>query len=141
MPVTTIVDANVLLDILTADAVWASWSVNEIHKARAAGSLVINQIICAEIAPAFDFDWNTMEIWLRPSGIVLESLPFGASAIAASAHRAYRERGGIKAAPMPDFYIGTHATFSGYHILTRDPSRYRTYFPTTPVRSPDMDAA
>lgn len=136
MATTTIVDSNVLLDILTADAAWASWSVTEIRKARASGALVVNQIICAEIAPAFDFDWEALLDWLRPSGIVLETLPFEACSVAAAAHKTYRERGGNKSAPMPDFYIGAHASFSGHQILTRDASRYRFYFPSVAVRSP-----
>jgi hypothetical protein len=136
MPTSTIVDANVLLDILTADAVWAKWSVDEICKARTSGTLVINQIICAEVAPAFEFDWNAMENWLCPSGIILEPLPFEASPLAAAAHRTYRERGGRKTAPLPDFYIGAHARFSGHQILTRDASRYRSYFPSVFLRSP-----
>jgi predicted nucleic acid-binding protein len=42
----------------------------------------------------------------------------------------YRRRGGIKSAPLPDFFIGAHAAVARYSILTRDSARYRSYFPT-----------
>ncbi len=51
-----IVDANVLLDILTADPQWLAWSSGELRRAKAGGRILVNPIICAEIAPAFDFD-------------------------------------------------------------------------------------
>jgi hypothetical protein len=38
----------------------------------------------------------------------------------------YRRRGGAKRSPMPDFFIGAHASISGYQLLTRDAARYRT---------------
>jgi predicted nucleic acid-binding protein len=37
---------------------------------------------------------------------------------------------------MPDFYIGAHTAIAGLTLLTRDPGRYRTYFPTLPVIAP-----
>jgi predicted nucleic acid-binding protein len=37
---------------------------------------------------------------------------------------------------MPDFYIGAHAAISGYRLLTRDVSRYRTYYPTIDIIAP-----
>jgi predicted nucleic acid-binding protein len=37
---------------------------------------------------------------------------------------------------MPDFYIGAHAAVAGYRLLTRDVSRYRTYFPTMDIIAP-----
>ncbi len=131
-----LVDANVLLDVLTADPVWLPWSSAELAKAQALGPLVINPIVCAEIAPAFDCDWSRLDQWLRPSVFLREALPFEASVRAAEAHRAYRKRGGAKTSPMPDFYIGAHAEASGHTLLTRDAGRYRTYFPSVALIAP-----
>jgi predicted nucleic acid-binding protein len=133
-----LVDANILLDILTADPIWLPWSTFELQKARLAGQIVINPIICAEIAPAFDFDWIKLERWLRPSFLTLEALPFEASVVAAQAHAIYRKRGGKKDTPLPDFYIGAHAETAGHSRLTRDSSRYQTYFPAVQLISPTM---
>lgn len=47
-----LVDANALLDILTADPVWLEWSHGAMLRAAADG-LAINPIIYAELAPAF----------------------------------------------------------------------------------------
>ena len=83
-----LVDANVLLGILTADPVWLMWSSAQIANAKAIGPLIINAVICAEIAPAFGFDWVAIDQWLRPSLFVHEALPFETSVLAAQAHRA-----------------------------------------------------
>jgi predicted nucleic acid-binding protein len=48
----------------------------------------------------------------------------------------YRRRGGSRRSPMPDFYIGAHAALTGLTLLTRDASRYRTYFPTLRIVAP-----
>src|SRR5438128_1230565 len=103
-----LVDANVLLDILTADPQWLAWS-SALRSARAGDELLLNPIICAEIAPAFDFDWPRIDAWLAQAGLVKEPLPFEASVIAAATHREYRTRGGSRERPLPDFFIGAHA--------------------------------
>lgn len=136
MPSAVLVDANVLLDILTADPTWLPWSSMELQKARKLGPVVINPIICAEIAPAFDCDWQRLDQWLRPSSFLREALPFPASVIAAAAHEKYRKRGGTKDTPLPDFYIGAHAEAAGHRLLTRDAARYRTYFPSVRLITP-----
>ena len=118
-----LVDANVLLDVLTADPQWLSWSSTELRQAMAGGVVAVNPIICAEIAPAFDFDWIKLDDWLAQAGIFKEPLPFEASTVAAAAHREYRRRGGMRETPLPDFYIGAHAEFASCRLLTRDDAR------------------
>jgi hypothetical protein len=132
----TLVDTNVLLDILTADPQWLQWSSSKLYEARSAGSLGVNPIICAEIAPAFDFDWARLESWLDVAGFSKEPLPFAASTVAAAAHRQYRRSGGTRTSPLPDFYIGAHAEVGGHILLTRDGVRYRTYFPNVALTEP-----
>ncbi len=131
-----LVDANVLLDILTADPAWLAWSSDHISQARASGPLVINAVICAEIAPAFECDWVAIDQWLKPSQFVREAVPFEASVLAAEAHRTYRNQGGSKISTLPDFFIGAHAMVAGHRLLTRDAARYRTYFPGVTLISP-----
>ena len=101
----------------------------ELTKARAAGTVIVNPIICAEITPAFDFDWQKLDQWLLPSPFIQEALPFPSSVIAAAAHAEYRRRGGKRETPLPDFFIGAHAEVAEHSLLTRDAARYRTYFP------------
>jgi len=131
-----LVDANVRLDVLTSDPDWLVWSSTELQKAQATGLLVINPIVCAEIGPAFQFDWPSLDQWLRPALFIREALPFEASVIAAAAHREYRKRGGAKTSPLPDFFIGAHALCAGHTLLTRDTARYRTYFPSVLLIAP-----
>lgn len=132
----TLVDANVLLDVLTADPIWVAWSSASLVEARGIGALAVNPIVCAEIAPAFDFDWRRLDDWLAHSGILKEPLPFASATLAAAAHRRYRRRGGVRTTPLPDFFIGAHAEVGGLTLLTRDPVRYRTYFPQVPLICP-----
>jgi predicted nucleic acid-binding protein len=49
---------------------------------------------------------------------------------------AYRRKGGLKTSPLPDFYIGAHAAIAGHRLVSRDASRYRTYFPTVDLIAP-----
>lgn len=133
-----LVDANVLLDVLTADPKWLDWSSARLCEARAAGRLAVNPIVCAELAPAFEFDWPRLEQWLGGAGILKEPLPFAASTVAAAANREYRRRGGVRTSPLPDFYIGAHAEVDGHTLLTRDAVRYRTYFPKVLLIDPSQ---
>lgn len=121
-------DSNALLDIISGDPVWRAWSEAAIAAAGARGRLVINQVIVAELAPGFTTieeldDAVPRNIFRR------EGLPWEAAFIAGQAHRIYRDRGGTRGTPLGDFYIGAHAVFRGYTLITRDAARYRTYFP------------
>jgi hypothetical protein len=65
-----------------------------------------------------------------------EALPYEAAFLAGKSFLAYRRRGGTRTSPLPDFYIGAHAAVRGYQLLTRDATRYRTYFPTVALIAP-----
>jgi len=65
-----------------------------------------------------------------------EHLQYEAAFIAGKAFTRYREDGGARRSPPPDFYIGAHAAVAGYRLLTRDASRYRTYFPRLELIAP-----
>jgi predicted nucleic acid-binding protein len=131
-------DANVLIDLLTGDPTHMDWSLEQINIARENGGARVNPIVCAEIAPLFDFDWRRLGRWLRPPLYVRDPLPFEASVLAARAYQKYRQLGGTRTSPLPDFYIGAHAEAAGYSLLTRDIARYRTYFPNVHLIVPPV---
>ena len=65
-----------------------------------------------------------------------EPLPWEAGFLAEKCFVGYRKRGGTKQSPLPDFYVGAHAAIRGAALLTRDASRYRSYFPTLTLIAP-----
>jgi predicted nucleic acid-binding protein len=132
----TLVDSNVLLDVLTADPEWSEWSAQRIAEARDAGRLAISPIVYAEVSTGFDAI-EDLDDALPTGDFEREPLPDDAGFLAAKAFVAYRERGGKRRSPLPDFYIGAHAAVRGYRLLTRDAARYRTYFSSIELVSPD----
>jgi predicted nucleic acid-binding protein len=65
------------------------------------------------------------------------ALPWAAAFLAGKAFVSYRRTRGPVSTPLPDFFIGAHAAVEGLALLTRDPRRYRTYFPTVPLVAPE----
>lgn len=131
----TLVDSNVLLDILTEDDEWFEWSADRLTDAASAGSIVINPIIYAEVSPRFERIEDLDEA-LPTDYYRRVSLPWEAAFLAGQCFVTYRRRGGERRSPMPDFYIGAHAAVSGLTLLTRDARRYRKYFPTLRIVAP-----
>ena len=68
--------------------------------------------------------------------LMLWTLPYSAGFQAGKAFLDYRRKGGDRARPLPDFYIGAHAAASGLGLLTRDPGRFRHYFPQVELITP-----
>ena len=130
-----LLDANVLLDIATADPAWLAWSEGQFRAAAAQGPILINPIIYAELAPAFATQ-SDLDRWLDPAVFVRCPLPYAAGWSAAQAFVKYRRAGGTKTSPLPDFYIGAHAEAEGLTLVTRDAARYRTYFPSVTLITP-----
>lgn len=131
----TLVDSNVLLDVLTEDGRWFEWSAKALAEAAEAGPLYINPIIYAEVSVRFT-RVEDLDDAVPASDFRRADLPWAAAFLAAKAFVAYRRRGGERSTTLPDFFIGAHAAVTGLRLLTRDAARYRTYFPTLDVRAP-----
>lgn len=133
---TVLVDSNVLLDLMTADARWFQWSADAIERAADTARLVINPMIYAEVSIRYH-RIEDLEAALPSAMIEREPVPYEAAFLAGKCYLAYRQRGGTRRSPLPDFFIGAHAAVAGYQLLTRDASRYRTYFPRLTIVAPE----
>lgn len=128
-----LVDTNVILDVVEDDPHWADWSQEQMS--RLVGRITVNPLIYTELcytAPTME----NVEHMLSSLGLDFAEMPREALYLAAQAFKAYRQRGGTKTAPLADFFIGAHATAMGIPILTRDPTRYRSYFPDVELITP-----
>lgn len=131
----TLVDSNVILDVVTEDAEWFDWSAFALARQADAGPLVVNPIIYAEASARFE-RIEDLENALPPDYFQRQPLPWEAAFLAGRSFVAYRRRGGQRRSPLPDFYIGAHALVGGMTLLTRDPGRYRSYYPKLKLVAP-----
>lgn len=130
-----LVDANVLIDLAVRDPQWVVWSAAQVAAAIDRGPVSINPIIFAELCR--DYDSLNAAVAAIPQEVGRLPLPYEAAYLASEAHLAYRRRGGTRATPLPDFFIGAHARVAGLTILTRDVARFRTNFPDVPLIHPN----
>ena len=128
-----LVDTSVIADIFTKDPDWFEWSSTQIERWADEGPLGYNAIIFAELALKFD---TQRELENRLSAFTALPLPLGAAFQAGKAFAAYRRAGGRKARPLPDFFIGAHAYVAHLPLLTRDPRRVRSFFPSVRLITP-----
>lgn len=131
-----LVDSNVLLDVLQEDARWYTWSARQLAECAEQAGLVINPVIYAEVSIGFD-TIESLEDALPPEQLRREPLPWEAAFLAGKCFLRYRRSGGTRSSPLPDFFIGAHAAVAGMPLLTRDASRYRSYFPKLALIAPD----
>jgi predicted nucleic acid-binding protein len=131
-----LVDSNVLLDLLTEDKQWFGWSSEALEESAESGRLVINPVIYAEVSVRFSRIEDVEEA-LPKTMFDREAIAYEAAFLAGKVFMTYRRRGGAKLSPLPDFFIGAHASVAGYRLLTRDPKRYRQYFPTLAITAPE----
>ena len=130
-----LVDTNVLVDVLQDDPQWANWSIGQLRAQSTIHQLTINPIIYAEISLSFS-TLEGLDNAVSTLALELREIPRPALFLAAKAFVQYRRRGGSKQQVLPDIFIGAHAAVEGWPLLTRDASRFRTYFPTLEVIAP-----
>ncbi len=132
----TLIDTNVLLDLVTDDPNWADWSVAQLEAASLNGPLLINDVVYAELAVRYD-RVEHLEEFVDEAGLVIAPMPRAALFLAGKVFTQYRRSGGSRTGVLPDFFIGAHAAVSELPLLTRDVGRYRTYFPSLKLITPD----
>ncbi len=130
-----LVDSNVLLDVLTADPIWETWSTDMLERHAESNILVINPIIYAEVSTRFD-RIEDLDASLPAALVRRDPLPLEAAFLAGKCFLKYRRAGGQKRSTLPDFFIGAHAAVYQMPLLTRDVRRYKTYFPHLKLLSP-----
>jgi predicted nucleic acid-binding protein len=131
-----LIDANVLLDVMTEDARWFAWSAAAVERAADRYRLVINPVIYAEVSIRYS-RIEELDAALSKTVFDREDIPYEAAFLAGKSFLAYRRRGGTKQSPLPDFFIGAHAAVAGYLLMTRDAARYRSYCPKLSLIAPE----
>jgi len=133
----TLVDTNVLLDLATDDPQWAEWSIGQLETASLTGPLLINEVIYAELAVRYE-RIEDLDHFIEAAGLQMASLPREALFLAGKVFTQYRRAGGSRTGVLTDFFIGAHAAVQQIPLLTRDVGRYRTYFPTVALITPNL---
>jgi predicted nucleic acid-binding protein len=131
----TLVDSNVLLDLVTDDPKWSEWSLARLEQAALAGPVFINDIVYAQTSIRYD-RMEDLDAMLAETMIAIAPTPRSALFLAGKAFRRYRTVGGARTGVLPDFFIGAHAAVEGWPLLTRDAGRYRSYFPSLTLIAP-----
>jgi len=131
-----LVDSNVVLDIFLDDPNWAEWSESTLGKYNDTAVLYINPMIYSEVSIGFE-RIEELESAINRGGFQILEIPKEALFLAGKAFLKYKKGKGMKRSPLSDFYIGAQAAVLNLDLITRDVSRYRTYFPTVKLISPE----
>ena len=130
-----LVDSNIILDLFLDDPKWAEWSETTLENRARHSILCINPIIYTEISIGFKRIEDLEKAVSKACFQILE-IPKEALFLAGKVFLTYCKRGGAKMNPLPDFYIGAQAAVLNLDLITRDVSRYRSYFPSVNLISP-----
>ena len=135
-------DTSVIIDARDRNSPWHQWAKEQIAEAACTEGAAANTVTVAE-ASVRAADRQKVPQHLEEVGLTLLPLPISAAIPAAKAFGLYLDR--LKAegrtessrVPLPDFFIGAHAEAEGMTLVTRDPSRVKTYFPSVRLVLPD----
>ena len=130
-----LVDSNIVLDVFLNDPKWADWSESKLDEYDQLGILYINSIVYSEISIGFKRIEN-LESAIAKAGLQMLQIPKEALFLAGKAYLKYKKRKGTRRTPLPDFFIGAQAAVQNLDLVTRDVSRYQSYFPTVKLITP-----
>lgn len=106
-----LVDTNALFDVITDDEIWAEWSVRHLEEVSLNGSLLIVDVVYAELAALYP-RMEDLDDMLSGMGIEIVNMTRPALFLAARAFQIYRGRGGTRSGVLPDFFVGAQAAVS-----------------------------
>lgn len=130
-----LVDSNIILDVFLNDPNWADWSETTLEKHIHHTTLYINSIVYSEVSIGFVLI-EDLESAIAKAGFQMLEIPKEALFLAGKVYLKYKKREGVKRTPLPDFYIGAQAAVLNLELITRDVSRYRSYFPNVKLITP-----
>ncbi len=135
----TFVDTNVLLDVFLPDPVHGENSSVALENAFRDGSIIINEIVYAELAPQFE-NQKLLNDVLGKLGIKIVAADADIAFLAGETWNKYRKSGGKRDRIIADFLIGAHALLKADRLLTRDRGFYKNYFKNLEIMNPQPDA-
>ena len=130
------VDSCFLLDLFTDDPYWGDWSNEMLEKYSQTNTLYINSIVYTEISIGFE-KIEDVDSVIKQMEIKVLEIPREALFLAGKTFLRYRKNKGTKHSTLPDFFIGAHASVSSFDLITRDVTKYRTYFPKLKLITPE----
>lgn len=133
-----LVDSCVLLDLFTNDTNWADWSEHVLEKYSKTNTLYINSVVYTEVSIGFD-NIEQVEAAIAELGVNVLEIPREALFLTGKVFLNYRKNKGTKNSPLPDFFIGAHATVSQFDLITRDSGKYKTYYPQLKLIDPKSE--
>lgn len=130
----TALDTSVILDVLTADPVWADASEAALKSALLLGPLIIGECVLAEVTPALEP--AELDQFLKDLKIVFLPSTCESARAAGEMYSRYLLRTSKRALVLPDFLIAAHAQFHAGRLLARDRGYYRDYFSSLALIEP-----
>jgi predicted nucleic acid-binding protein len=130
-----LVDTNVWIDCIDEASAWHGWAIEQLQACSEKAPLHVNIVVYTELLVPRP-DVQALDAMLDVYDTLRSQLPWACAALAARAFALYRQRGGARIRPLPDFYIGAHAAVANLSVLTRDRAGYASYFPRLAVIAP-----
>ena len=130
-----LIDANVILDVWTADPIWNNWSSEQLRSQSVRHELAIGPIVYSEVSISFATP-SQVDKKLEQLEIAVLNLSREAAFLAGKAYVHYRRRGGTRSNVLADFLIGAQASALGCALLTRDSRVHKLYFPGVNLITP-----
>lgn len=130
------IDSCVLLDLFTDNPNWAEWLESILEQYSQTNTLHINSIVYTEISIGFK-KIEEVETAITELDIKVLEIPREALFLTGKVFLQYRKNHGTKTSPLPDFFIGAHTAIAKFDLITRDTSKYRTYFPQVKLVHPE----